>query len=148
MAEELTPACFDTSTLVAALLQQHPHHAAAFSRLQSVHAGRIEGRLTTHVVAEVYATLTALPLSPRLGPADGRQLLQASILSRFELISLSAREYQEALEMVVSRNMPSGAIYDALHVVGARVSGCRVLYTLNTRHFQTLAPGDPMIAVP
>lgn len=148
MGKAQSPACFDTSTLVAALLQRHPHHAAAFSRLQLVHAGKIKGRLTTHAVAEIYATLTALPLSPRLSPADGRQLLQSSILSRFELIALSAREYQEALDMVVLRNMPSGAIYDGFHVVGARVSGCRVLYTLNTRHFRALAPGDPMILAP
>jgi predicted nucleic acid-binding protein len=61
--------CFDTSTLVAALLQQHPHHAIAFPSLQAVKAGTVQGHLTTHGLAELFATLTALPLKPRLLPA-------------------------------------------------------------------------------
>jgi predicted nucleic acid-binding protein len=62
--------CFDTSTLVSALVQQHPHHALAFPRLREVHAGSIQGYLTTHGLAELFATLTALPLKPRLLPMD------------------------------------------------------------------------------
>jgi predicted nucleic acid-binding protein len=60
--------CFDTSALVAALLQQHPHHAVAFPRLQAVKDGTLRGHLTTHGLAELFATLTALPLKPRLHP--------------------------------------------------------------------------------
>ena len=53
--------CFDTSMLVAALLRQHPHHAVAFRCLQSVKEGKVQGCLTTHGLAELFATLTALP---------------------------------------------------------------------------------------
>jgi predicted nucleic acid-binding protein len=141
-------ACFDTSTLVAALLQQHPHHAIAFPRLQDVNAGKVQGHLTTHCLAELFATLTALPLKPRLLPADVEQIIQQSILAWFTVIPLGIDHYRDAMRLTVTQNLASGAIYDALHLIGARSVGCDTLYTLNLRHFRTLAPGDPIIASP
>ena len=140
--------CFDTSTLVAALLQQHPHHAIAFPRLKEVREGAVQGYMTTHCLAELYATLTALPLKPRLLPVEAQRIIGQSILGHFVLIPLSADHYQEAMNLTVTRNLPSGAIYDALHLVGALSVGCITLYTLNLRHFRTLAPGDSIIASP
>ena len=141
-------ACFDTSTLVAALLRQHPHHPLAFPRLQAVRDGRISGCLTTHALSELFATLTALPLKPRLLPADVQSLIRSSILPPFTVIPLGLREYEAAMALAVASNLPSGAIYDALHLVGARAAGCEALFTLNLRHFQKLAPGDPMLVGP
>ncbi len=141
-------ACFDTSTLVAALLQQHPHHAVAFPRLKAVHDRTIQGHLTTHGLAELFATLTALPLKPRLLPNDVQRLIQNSVLDHFTLIPLGPREYQDAMVLTVTKNLSSGAIYDALHLVGARAAGCDALFTLNLRHFQVLAPGDPLVTAP
>ena len=141
-------ACFDTSTLVAALLRQHPHHRLAFPRLKAVRAGKISGFLTTHAIAELFATLTVLPLRPRLLPAEVHNLIRASILPYFKVIPLGRQEYEDAVALSVARNLPSGAIYDALHLVGARAAGCTALVTLNLRHFQNLAPGDPILVAP
>jgi len=141
-------ACFDTSTLVAALLRQHPHHALAFPLLQAVHGGAVQGYMTTHGLAELFATLTALPLKPRLLPADVQRLVRKSVLNHFTLIPLGPKEYQDAMDLTVSKNLASGAIYDALHLVGARSAGCTALYTFNLRHFQSLAPADPLIMSP
>ena len=140
--------CFDTSTLVAALLQRHPHHATAFPRLQSVVNGAVEGYLTTHGLAELFATLTALPLKPRLSPREVEGIIEQSILSHFTLIPLGREEYQNALRLTVAQNLFSGAVCDALHLVGARAAGCTTLYTLNLRHFRALAPGDPLVSPP
>jgi predicted nucleic acid-binding protein len=52
--------CFDTSTLVAALLQRHPQHAIAFSRLQAVKAGAMQGHLTSHGVVSESSPLRKL----------------------------------------------------------------------------------------
>ena len=141
-------ACFDTSTLVAALLQQHPHHAIAFPRLEAVKKGDIEGHLTTHGLAELFATLTALPLKPRLLPAGVQRIIEQSVLAHFALIPLGPEHYRDAMQLAVSTNLASGAIYDALHLVGARCIGCTVLFTLNLRHFRALAPGEPLIVSP
>jgi predicted nucleic acid-binding protein len=140
--------CFDTSVLVAAFLQQHPHHANAFPRLREVHDGVVQGHITAHGLAEVFATLTALPLKPKLSPADAERIIAKSILEHFTIIPLGVKEYQDALGLTVARNLSSGAVYDALHVTGARGAGCTTLYTLNLRHFQALAPGDPLISAP
>ena len=141
-------ACFDTSILVAALLRQHPHHPLAFPLLRQVHEGSMQGHITTHGIAELFATLTALPLKPRLSPADVQRLILRSVRDHFSLLPLGQREYLEAMELVAEKNMASGAIYDALHLVGARMAGCEALYTLNQRHFQSLAPGDPLVCSP
>ncbi len=140
--------CFDTSVLVAALLQQHPHHAAAFPHLRSVHEGSVQGHVTTHGLAELFATLTALPLKPRLHPSDVRRIIRDSLLPHLVIIPLGPAEYEEALELTTSRGLASGAIYDALHIIGARAAGCTTLYTLNIRHFSALAPGDPLVSLP
>ena len=140
--------CFDTSTLVAALLQQHPHHARAFSRLLGVREGTIEGVMTTHGVAELFATLTALPLRPRLPPADVERMIGHSVLPHFKILPLTTRHYSEALALTVRQGLGSGAIYDALHLVGARAAACDELITLNLRHFHALAPGDPIVVQP
>lgn len=140
--------CFDTSTLVAALLQQHPHHAIAFPRLQEAKAGTVHGHLTTHGLAELFATLTALPLKPRLLPADAERMIQQSIVAYLTVIPLNADHYRDAIRLTVTQNLASGAICDALHLIGARSAGCNTLYTINLRHFRSLAPGDSMIASP
>lgn len=141
-------ACFDTSTLVAALLQQHPHHSIAFPLLRAVHDGKVHGHMTTHGLAELYATLTALPLKPRLLPADVQRLIRQSILKHFTLIPLGLREYEDAMDLTVANNLASGAVYDALHLTGACTAGCAKLHTLNLRHFRSLAPGDPLVSPP
>ena len=141
-------ACFDTSTLVAALLQQHPHHAVAFPRLRAVKQGAVQGYLTTHGLAELFATLTALPLKPRLLPRDVQRLIQKSMLSHFTLIPLGPQEYLDAIALTVANNLSNAAIYDALHLIGAKSAGCNALYTLNLRHFQALAPGDSLVLPP
>lgn len=140
--------CFDTSALVAALLQRHPHHALAFPHLQAVRAGEAQGYLTNHALAELFATLTALPLRPKLLPADVHRLIQESILPHFTLIPLGNQDYTDAITLTTNRNCSSGAVYDALHLVGARAAGCQKLFTFNLRHFKSLAPSDPMIYSP
>jgi predicted nucleic acid-binding protein len=123
--------CFDTSVLVAALVQAHPHHGLAFPRLKSVHAGDVAGAITTHALAELFATLTALPLKPKIPPGEVQRLLKRDIGVHFEVIPLTAESYADALDLTVRQGLGSGAIYDALHLTGARSAGCDHLLTLN-----------------
>ena len=111
-------------------------------------AGTVHGHLTTHGLAELFATLTALPIKSRLLPADVQRVIEQSILAHFTLIALSAARYREAIQLVATQNLASGAIYDALHLIGARSAGCTTLFTLSLRHFRALAPGDPLIVSP
>lgn len=58
---------FDTSTLVAAMVEGHPSHSAALPWLQRVKVDT--GLVAAHTLAELYAILTRLPVSPRIPPA-------------------------------------------------------------------------------
>ena len=140
--------CFDTSVVIAALIQQHPKHRIAFPLLRKVRQGKAIGHLTCHAIAELYATLTVLPLAPRLSPAQTHQMIQSSIMDTFQVIPLQAKDYAEALQITMQGNHTSGMIYDALHLVGARSVDCKKLYTLNPRHFRALAPNDSLIVEP
>ena len=89
-----------------------------------------------------------MSIQPRPSPAEVQKAIQSTVLGHFSLIQLGPKDYQDAMDLAVSRNLTSGAIYDALHLTGARSAGCDVLYTLNLRHFRALAPGDPIVVTP
>ena len=116
--------------------------------MQWVEQGRMQGAITTHGLAELFATLTALPLKPRLSPIEVHKMLELSVLAHFKVIALSAKHYTEAIALTARQGLYSGAIYDALHLVGARTAGCDELLTFNLRHFHALAPGDPLVVSP
>lgn len=61
---------FDTSTLVAALVEAHPAHERARAWLDKVRAGLHVGVVAAHTVAELYAILTRLPHRPPITPAE------------------------------------------------------------------------------
>ena len=75
-------------------------------------------------------------------------MIRQSILDRFTVIPLTAKHYSDALSLTVEQGLGSGAVYDALHLIGARAANCSQLLTFNLRHFRALAPGDPLVCVP
>jgi predicted nucleic acid-binding protein len=54
-------ALLDTSTLIAAMLPDHVHHAPALAWLSRAKSGAFEFVCSAHSLAEVYAVLTRLP---------------------------------------------------------------------------------------
>ncbi|MEM6785342.1 MAG: PIN domain-containing protein [Bacteroidota bacterium] len=133
----------DTSVLVAALVQGHPRHADALPYLSEAHRGSRHLLVAAHALAETYATLTALPISPRINPADARQLLEANVLGLAEIIPLDASDYEAVLDRMTTLALTSGAIYDALHVRAADKTQADVLVTLNGRDFRRMPPAPP-----
>ncbi len=65
-------------------------------------------------VAETFALLTTLPHRPRITPVAARDVLQASVLSRFRVVSRSARDTQAVIDRVAKAGRSGGVIYDAL----------------------------------
>jgi len=65
---------FDTSALVTALVDQLPNHENALSCLASACRDH-EAVTSTHALAEIYATLTALPLPRRIQPGEARAMI-------------------------------------------------------------------------
>ena len=77
---------FDTSVLVAALIETHPMHKSAFARLKRVVERADEGFVSAHSVAELYAVLTTLPVHPTISANQAEELIKHNIVRHFQVV--------------------------------------------------------------
>jgi len=131
---------FDTSVLVAGLVEDHPHHAPAAALLVSAKRRKVDGFMSAHGLTELYSVLTRTPFTPPIYPSEARQMIEQTILPWVELVALSAPEYREVMVECAAAGWTGGAIHDGVHIRAARKAGCQRLYTFNVRHFRALAP--------
>jgi len=127
----------DTSVLIATAQVSHERHAA--SRELWNQCARNLAAVSAHTIAEVYNTLTAMPLALRLAPRDA-VLAVETFLKRLTAVTLSGEEYMETLHRTANLGHTGGMIYDALHLACARKIGAEQIYTWNVRHFRMVAP--------
>jgi predicted nucleic acid-binding protein len=140
---------FDTSVLVAALLEAHPRHTEAAAWLRRAKAGEVEFLITSHSLAELYATLSALPARPRLSPADAWRLVQENVASAARLIALSPADYAKTIERASEKGLSGGVIYDALIARAAEKADAERLLTLNQADFRRVWPeGESILLSP
>jgi len=136
---------FDTTVLVAAMVEDEPHHTKCAAALE----GAPEGYAAAHSLAECYATLTGGRLGVRLSPADAARLIRHDIYDRLSLVSMSPADYVIQIESAGPSGARGGATYDLLLLACARKVKAQRIYTLNQRHFVALAPDlAAKIAVP
>jgi predicted nucleic acid-binding protein len=128
---------FDTSVLVGAFWRGHPNHEASL-RLVSV-ASKKRSACAAHTLAEVYATMTALPVKDVIPPYQALLFVQEA-RDRCAIITLTEDEYFDAMERAAARELTSGRIYDALLLHCAAKSKAEVVYTWNLKHFRTIRP--------
>jgi predicted nucleic acid-binding protein len=131
---------FDTTVLVAASEQSHPHYAQARPAMLRVAMGRDKGFMGQHSIAEVFAALTRLPVQPRIHPVEAARIVTENILPHFEVVSLDKRDYQEALNTMASGGWIGAKIYDALLLRCAARCAVERIYTFNLGDFRQLAP--------
>jgi predicted nucleic acid-binding protein len=127
---------FDTTVLVAAMLEDERHHEACAHALEEAN----EGFASVHSLAECYATLTGGRLGVQLSPTDAASLVRHNVHDRLSLVGLTAREYLKLLGGAGPAGARGGAIYDFLLLTCARKARAERIYTLNHRHFSALAP--------
>ena len=139
---------FDTSVVVAALVDQLGAHEAAFREFRRCSQGENAGYCSTHAVAEVYATLTALPLKRRISPDEARRLIEDTVLGRLTVIPLDSADYRAVLRQVANQGLGSGAIYDALHAHSARKEGVDQILTYNLSDFDRFDLDGILVAAP
>jgi predicted nucleic acid-binding protein len=133
-------AYFDTSVLVASCAADHPHYSQAVTALRDVHGKKTQGYVGAYGLAEFYAVMTRVPFVPPILPNEAWQLLSENILSAFQIVSLSSKDYQEAIHRCSQSGWAGGRVYDALHVRSAQKAKCERIYTFNVQHFRQLAP--------
>jgi predicted nucleic acid-binding protein len=131
---------FDTTVLVAASEQSHPHYAQARPALLRVAAGQDKGFMGEHSIAEVFATLTRLPVQPRIHPLEAARIITENLLPHFEVVSLHREDYLEAMNTMARGGWSGAKIYDALLLGCAAKSAAERIYTFNLGDFRQLAP--------
>ena len=134
---------FDTSVLVPALSETHPHHVEARARLEQTRAGEVRLVVSAHALAETYSTLTVFPVVPAVSPAEAVRLIGEDVLALADVVPLDADDYAAVLGRVAALGLVSGAVYDGLHVRAAGKAGADELVTFNGRDFLRVPPAPP-----
>jgi predicted nucleic acid-binding protein len=133
---------FDTSVFVSAALTQHPHNGPALAVLEDLVKRKHRGCTSAHGLTEVYSVLTRTPFKPPLYPSEAWQIIAEMILPSMELVTLTAKEYQEVVRHCAVSGWTGGRIHDAVHLRCAQKVGCDRIYTFNVKDFRALAPSD------
>jgi predicted nucleic acid-binding protein len=129
---------FDTSTLVAALVKPHPMHARAFQWLKRSRSHEFDMIISSHTLAELYAVLTSLPLSPRITPDMSWRLINENVIAAGSIIALSSSDYISVIRHLQNIGFSGGIIYDALILKAAVKSGATHLLTFNASDFKRI----------
>lgn len=125
----------DTSVLVAAFWRGHPDHEVSL-KLVSAATPR-KSSCSLHTLAEVYATMTALPVR-NIIPTDQALLFVQEVRDRFTVVTLEQDEYYATIQRAAEDGLTSGRIYDALLLRCAAKAKAEVIYTWNLKHFKTI----------
>jgi predicted nucleic acid-binding protein len=131
---------FDTTVLVAASEQSHPHYTQAWPALVRVAAGQDKGIMGLHSIAELFAALTRLPVQPRIHPVEAARNVNENILPHFEVVFPGEEDYVEVMNTMASGGWSGARIYDALLLRCAARSGVERIYTFHLGDFRQLAP--------
>jgi predicted nucleic acid-binding protein len=139
----------DSSVLIAALLPDHVHHAAAHAWLKQAKIGTFEYVVSGHSTAEVYSVLTRLPRTPPILPPDAWRLLQENVISCAKIVTLSDSNYVDLLKDLSQRGISGGAVYDAIIAKAAELAAVDHLLTINESRFHRVWPvGSSKIVSP
>ena len=135
-------ALLDTSALVRALIAGLPSHAKARRYLDRARVGDATIAVSTHALAELFATITALPTRPQHTPEDAASLID-SACQFVQVVELGTADYRQSIERMAHLDLSSGAVYDALHVAAAEKVEAAELVTFNGKDFQRMPPQGP-----
>jgi len=140
---------FDTSVLVAGVIESHPAHERVFSWFRRVADQEVELFVAAHSLAEFYAVLTRLPINPKITPAMAVRLLRENIEAVAHIVSLTKGEYLQVVTGMAELGLTGGVVYDAIIAEAAKKSNCEAILTLNRRDFVRVWPeGEGRIIEP
>ena len=131
---------YDTSILVAALVDAHPRHRTAWPFLRRAHAKEVDLQVATHSLAESYAVLTRLPIQPRILPETAADLIRRGVVEVANLVSLDAEDYRQVVHDMAEIGLSGGVVYDGLIARVAQKVEVDLLVTFNPRDFRRVWP--------
>jgi predicted nucleic acid-binding protein len=98
---------------------------------------RTDACCSAHSIAEVYATLTAMPGRRRVS-GDEALLFLDNIRERLTLGSLDQQDYFRVAKTSAEAGLTSGAIYDAILAHCALKAKAQLIYAWNVKDFLRL----------
>ncbi|HVS65689.1 MAG TPA: PIN domain-containing protein [Thermoanaerobaculia bacterium] len=136
---DLSAPFFDTSVLVAGLIDFGETSRSALEVVDAIADGRITRPLTAwHCCLEFFSVATRLPEEYRLEPETALRFLKEEVLARFDVAGLARAAREEFLAAAVGEGAVGGRIYDAHIAEVARRMGASIVVTENRRHFTSL----------
>jgi predicted nucleic acid-binding protein len=136
----------DTSVIIAAVVEEHPHYARASWWLRT--RRKLDRIASWHAYAEAWAVLTALPIEPRVSGEVAAAVLER-VRRWITFVPPRIATYPAAIARCNARALRSGTVYDALHLVTAEAEAADLFLTFNVEDFTRLAePGGPRIVAP
>jgi len=140
---------FDTSVLLAGLIDFGPQSAPAQSLLHAVTEGRVAAPTTGwHCGLEFFSVATRLPAEYRLPPDDAVTLLEQEVFARVAVHDLPPGDRAPMLRAAAHDLIAGGRIYDAHIAEVARAAGASVIVTDNRRHFLSALRYDVRVQTP
>ena len=128
---------FDTSLLIGAFWGGHLQHDASLKLVSAAH--KRKSACALHTLAEVYVTMTALPVKDVI-PPDQAMLFVQEVRERCTVVTLTEDEYYATLERTAELGFTSGRVYDALLLSCAAKVKAETIYTWNLKHFRAIRP--------
>ncbi len=132
---------FDTSVLVAGVVEAHPLHDRCLPWLEKARRESIDFLVAAHSIAELYAVLSAYPTRPRIAPGVAARLVRENVIALAESVALSASDYEAAIQAAAELSLSGGVVSDALIARAAQKAKADRLLTLNARDFIRVWPG-------
>ncbi len=126
---------FDTSVLIAAILEKHPNHEKAFCWLKAASHGKIGFCISSHTLAELFAVLTGMPASPKITPSQAKLLIEKNT-EKARVVDINEKDYRAVIALLSELNMPGGIIYDALTAYAAKKAKAEYVLTFNESDFR------------
>jgi predicted nucleic acid-binding protein len=140
---------FDTSVLLAGLIDFGPQSAPAQSLLHAVNENRVRDVATAwHCCLEFFSVATRLPPEFRLAPSDAVTLLEHEVIGKIAVHDLPAADRLALLRAAAHDAIAGGRIYDAHIAEVARAVGATVIVTDNRRHFLSALRYDLRVETP
>lgn len=131
--------CFDTSSLLALYVNEHPNHTACANYyLDYIESS--EFFVAAHSIAEMYRHLTSGRIYFSYSPEDAYTLLQTIIPQHFTPIELEPSDYLDVIGRMKQLALQGAIVYDGLIAKAAEKVGCDKLVTYNIKDFHRVWP--------